>query len=182
MKSLSICATVLALTFASLALSATALAAERAPAATSAVSPNPTYQTVRLEIDIAKPAKEVWAKVGKYCDIAEWLKFDCKIVSGDGGIGTVRSLDDGRVLEILIAQTELAYGYSQPVREGRIYDQYHGFMEARPVTPTTSKMIYTLVYDNSMLADQAAKDADIARRKENFGKALQEMKRIAEGR
>jgi hypothetical protein len=43
-----------------------------------------------MEIDIAKPAKDVWAKVGKYCDISEWLKVDCAITSGDGGIGTVR--------------------------------------------------------------------------------------------
>ncbi len=55
-------------------------------------------------------------------------------------------------------------------------------MEARPVTAKTSKMIYTLMFDNSMMADQAARDADIARRKENFGKALQEMKRIAEAK
>ena len=29
----------------------------------------PEYTTIKLEIDIAKPAKEVWAKVGGYCDI-----------------------------------------------------------------------------------------------------------------
>jgi hypothetical protein len=171
----------LALALASLALCAALPAAEPAPAA-STVSPNPTYQTVRMEIDIAKPAKEVWAKVGKYCDIAEWLKLDCKITSGDGGFGTVRALAGGRVLEILVAQTELSYGYTQPVREGRVYDLYHGFMEARPVTPTTSKMIYTLVFDNSMLADQAARDADVARRRNSFENALKEMKRIAEAK
>jgi hypothetical protein len=170
-----------ALALASLAVCAGLPAAEPAPAA-STVSPNPTYQTVRMEIDIAKPAKEVWAKVGKYCDIAEWLKLDCKITSGDGGFGTVRALAGGRVLEILVAQTELSYGYTQPIREGRVYDLYHGFMEARPVTPTTSKMIYTLVFDNSMLADQAARDADVARRRTSFENALKEMKRIAEAK
>jgi len=176
-------ATTLAL--ASVGLAATALAAEpAAPApAASTVSPSPHYETVRMEIDIAKPAKEVWAKVGKYCDIAEWLKLDCKITSGDGSsIGTVRDLAGGRIKEILVAQTELSYGYTQPVREGRVYDLYHGFMEARPVTAKTSKMIYTLMFDNSMLADDAARAADIARRKDNFGKALAEMKRIAEGK
>ena len=171
------------LAFASLALSATTLAAEPAPAApVSTVSASPTYQTIHMEIDIAKPAKDVWAKVGKYCDIAEWLKLDCKITSGDGDVGTVRALAGGRVLEILIAKTELSYGYTQPVREGRVYDLYHGFMEARPVTATTSKMLYTLMYDNSMMADQAARDADVARRKASFEKALQEMKRIAEAK
>jgi hypothetical protein len=176
-----------ALALASLATSAASFAAEPAPTAapppvTSVVSPAPTYQTIRMEIDIAKPAKEVWSKVGKYCDIAEWLKLDCKITSGDGGFGTVRDLAGGRVKEILVAQTELSYGYTQPVREGRIYDLYHGFMEARPVSANASKMIYTLVYDNSMLADQAARDADVARRRTSFENALKEMKRIAEAK
>ena len=140
----------------------------------------PEYTTIKLEIDIAKPAKEVWAKVGGYCDIAEWLKVECTITSGDGGVGTVRVLAGGRVTEILVAQTELSYGYTQPAREGQFYNLYHGFMEARPVTERTSKMLYTLVYDISDKADQAAKDADIARRRGMFEGALQNMKTVAE--
>lgn len=138
------------------------------------------YVTLEMAIDINKPAAEVWAKVGDYCDISEWLKLDCAITSGDGGMGTVRDLLGGRIKEILIAQTELSYGYTQPVAEGQFYILYHGFMEARPVTPTTSKMLYTLVYDVSNLADQAAKDADMARRRGSFETALANMKAIAE--
>ncbi len=140
----------------------------------------PEYTTIELEIEIAKPAREVWAKVGGYCDIAAWLNVDCAITSGDGGMGTVRVLAGGRVTEILVAQTELSYGYTQPVREGQFYNLYHGFMEARPVTATSSKMIYTLVYDISDKVDQAAKDADIARRRTMFEGALQNIKTIAE--
>jgi hypothetical protein len=140
----------------------------------------PEYTTIKLEIDIARPAQEVWAKVGGYCDIAAWLDVDCTITSGDGGMGTVRVLAGGRVTEILVAQTELSYGYTQPAREGQFYNLYHGFMEARPVTATTSKMVYTLVYDVSDKADQAAKDADIARRRGMFEGALQNMKALAE--
>jgi hypothetical protein len=80
-----------------------------------------------------------------------------------------------------VAQTELSYGYAQPAREGQFYNLYHGFMEARPVTATTSKMVYTLVYDVSDKADQAAKNADIARRRGMFEGALQNMKALAEG-
>jgi hypothetical protein len=142
----------------------------------------PQYTTIELEIDIAKPAKEVWSKVGGYCDISKWLNnVDCKITSGDGGIGTVRVLAGGRVTEILVAQTELSYGYTQPAREGQFYNLYHGFMEARPVSATSSKMLYTLMYDVSNLADQAAKDADVARRKGMFETALKNMKALAEG-
>ena len=33
----------------------------------------PEYATIRMEIEVARPAPMVWAKVGKYCDIREWL-------------------------------------------------------------------------------------------------------------
>jgi hypothetical protein len=138
------------------------------------------YVTIEMEIDIDRPAAEVWEKVGGYCDIAEWLSLDCAVTSGDGGMGTVRELAGGRVVEILVAQTDLSYGYTQPAREGQFYNLYHGFMEAVPLTPTTSTMRYTLVYDVSNLADQAAKDADVARRRSSFEGALANMKEIAE--
>ena len=159
-----------------LAVVAAAVAAIAAPAFAE-----PEYTTIKLEIAIAKPAKEVWAKVGGYCDISKWLNnVDCVITSGDGGVGTVRVLAAGRVTEILVAQTELSYGYTQPAREGQFYNLYHGFMEARPITATTSKMIYTLMYDVSDKADQAGKDADIARRRDMFEGALKSMKALAE--
>ena len=141
---------------------------------------DPEYVTIEMQIDIAWPAAEVWSKVGGYCDIATWLNVDCEITSGDGGMGTVRVLAGGRVTEILVAQTDLSYGYTQPVREGQFYNLYHGFMEAKPVTDRTSKVLYTLVYDVSDKADQAAKDADIARRRTMFEGALANIKKIAE--
>jgi hypothetical protein len=159
----------LSLVFAALLLPTAVLAAE------------PEYATIRMEVDIAKPAEQVWAKVGKYCDISEWLGLDCKITSGDGGIGTVRVLAGGRVAEILVGKTDLSYGYTQPVREGQFYNLYHGFMEAKPVTKKTSKLVYTLMLDVSDKADKAAKDADLARRRASFETALQKMKQIAEG-
>lgn len=147
----------------------------------SASAAEPEYVTIEMEIDVNKPAAEVWSKVGGYCDIAKWLpQLDCTVTSGDGKMGTVRALAGGRIKEILIAQTELSYGYTQPVTEGQYYILYHGFMEARPVTATTSKMLYTLVYDVSNLADQAAKDADQARRRTSFETALTNMKNLAE--
>jgi hypothetical protein len=154
--------------FGALVFSATALA-------------QPEYVRIEMSIDIDRPAEEVWAKVGGYCDISVWIEnLDCEITSGDGGMGTVRALAGGRVIEILVAQTELSYGYTQPAVEGQFYNLYHGFLEARAVTDETSRMLYTLVYDVSNLADQAAKDADIARRRSMFEQALATMKRLAE--
>ena len=37
------------------------------------------YVTIDMEIDIDKPAAEVWQKVGDYCGISEWLGLDCEI-------------------------------------------------------------------------------------------------------
>ena len=149
-------------------------------AAASLASAQAEYVTVELEIDIAKPAAEVWAKVGDYCAIEEWAGLDCEVTSGDGGLGTVRELFGGRIIEILVAQTELSYGYTQPAVEGQFYNLYHGFMEARPTGPNTTKMLYSLVWDQSNLADQAAKDADVARRRGTFENALKTMKEMAE--
>ena len=141
---------------------------------------NPTYVSIPMEITVNRPAAEVWKRVGKYCDIGEWLRIaaGCTIIAGtDGEFGAVRSV----VNEVLVGKTDLSYTYTQPVRAGRPYILYHGTLEARPVTATTSKLIYTLVYANSTLPDEAAKAADKARRTTQFTTALQNMKILAEG-
>jgi hypothetical protein len=147
-----------------------------APAST--VVANPTYVSIPLEIIVNRPAAEVWKRVGKYCDIGEWLQIPCTITSGkDGEFGTVRSIGG----EILVGKTDLSYTYTQPVRAGRPYNLYHGTLEAKPVTATSSKLVYTLVFDNSMLADDAARDRDKAQRTAQFTRALENMKILAEG-
>jgi hypothetical protein len=138
------------------------------------------YVTIEMEIDVASSAEQTWAAVGDYCDISEWLGIDCTITTGEGGIGTVRVLASGRITEVLVAQTPLSYGYTQPAVEGQFYNLYHGFMEARAVDANSSKLIYTLMLDVSNLADQAAKDADVTRRRATFERALTSMKEIAE--
>jgi hypothetical protein len=144
----------------------------------STVVSAPTYVSIPLEIAVNRPAAEVWKRVGKYCDIGEWLRIPCTITSGkDGEFGAVRSVAN----EVLVGKTELSYTYTQPVREGRPYNLYHGTLEARPVTATTSKLVYTLFFDNSMLADDAAREADKARRIAAFTTALENMKILAEG-
>ena len=135
-----------------------------------------------MEIDVEKSAGELWAVVGGYCDIRVWANIECKISSGDGNIGTVRVLLGGAITEIMVAQTDLSYGYAQPVEEGQFYDIYHGFMEAKPVDENNSKLLYTIVYDLSNFPDQAAKDADMARRRGQFDKALMDIKTLAESR
>src|SRR5688500_19299242 len=172
------------------ALGVARTASAQAPAAQAPAAPaagaapvsvavaNPTYTSIVLETTVNRPAAEVWKRVGKYCDIGEWLRIACTITAGkDGGVGAVRSV----VNEVLVGKTELSYTYTQPVREGRPYNLYHGTLEARPLTATTSKLVYTLMWDNSMLADDAARERDKAQRTTQFTTALENMKILAEG-
>lgn len=143
--------------------------------------PNPTYVTIPMEITVSKPVKDVWARIGKYCDIAEWFQIaaGCTMTSGkEGEVGSVRSVG----AEILVAKTEYSYAYTQPVREGRPYNLYHGNLEARAIDAKTTKLLYTLVYDVSVVsADPAAQTADVERRRTAFTGALKNMKILAEG-
>ena len=153
-------------------------AAQAAPAAGGPAVAAPTYVSIPLEITVDRPAAEVWKRIGKYCDIGEWLQIPCTITSGtDGEFGAVRSVAN----EVLVGKTELSYTYTQTVRNDRPYNLYHGTLEARPVTATTSKIVYTIFFDNSMLADAAAREADKARRTATFTRAIQNMKTLAEG-
>ena len=154
------------------------LASAQTPPADPTVVANPTYISIPMEIAVNRPAAEVWKRVGKFCDIGEWFRIPCKMLSGqEGEFGSVRSVGN----EVLVGKTELSYTYTQTVRAGRPYNLYHGTLEARPVTATTSKLVYTLIYDNSMLADDAAREKDKAQKTATFNRALENMKILAEG-
>jgi len=178
-KTLPICA------FAILSVAGIAAAQAPAPAAQPAPGPStgpavasPTYTSIPLEITVNRSAADTWKRIGKFCDIGEWLQIPCTITSGkDGEFGAVRSVAG----EVLVGRTELSYTYTQTVRNDRPYNLYHGTLEARPVTATTSKLVYTLFFDNSMLADDAARAADKTRRTAQFTQALENMKILAEG-
>jgi len=174
-------------TAAALVCSGVPIAAQAPMAGAPAAAPNanivvenPTYITIPLEISVDRPAADVWKRIGKYCDISEWLQIPagCKMLSGvEGEVGSVRSIAN----EVLVGRTPLSYTYTQTVRAGRPYNLYHGTLEARPVTDKTSKIVYTLMYDNSMLPDDAAREKDKASRTATFQRAMTNMKVIAEG-
>jgi hypothetical protein len=164
-----------------LAVSAVSAEAAAPPAPAPLAVPNPNYATLVLEVDVARPAAQVWARVGKYCAIAEWFSVTCAISSGtEGELGAVRVLN-GSTIEMLVARTDLSYTYAQPVRVGVPYNAYHGTLEAKPVTATTSKLVYSFFYDVSMLADDAARAAERTNRSNRFNGALRNMKTLAEG-
>ena len=171
---------VAALAMAGLMAAASPQAQVSAQGDSTIVVEKPNYVTIALETTVNKPVAHVWKRIGGYCTISEWLQIaaGCKILSGtDNEIGAVRSVAG----EVLVGKTQYSYTYTQTVRAGRPYNLYHGTIEARPLTATTTKLIYTLIYDNSMLPDDAAREKDKASRTAVFTRALSNMKTLAEG-
>jgi len=134
------------------------------------------YISIVQSIDVNKPADVVWKKVGGFCSIHDWLGgVPCVYASGTGDLGTDR-LIAGRIHEIMVSRTDLSYTYAQPLSP----IEYHGSVEVKPTSATTSKIVYTLFYDQAPLADQAARDKDRAGRAGMFMGALTKMKALAE--
>lgn len=145
------------------------------------LNPNPHYVTIPMQIEIHAPVDVVWSHIGHYCDLGKLGSAgfpNCTITSGtDGEYGAVRSV--GR--EILVGKTKYSYTYTQPLRVTGFYNLYHGTVEARAVTPDTTTLYWTLVFDNSNLPDDAARDKDVANRRPRFLGIMEAVKTLSEG-
>jgi len=158
-------------TAAAFAFSAAALSA--APAAAF------DFVTIKREIEVARPAAVVWAKVGDYCAISEWLKIKCAMKSGAGEAGSVRLLN-GQVEEVMVGKTAYSYTYQQNVGP-MTPNLYHGTLDVVPVDAKRSKIVYTLVYDQQPMSAED-KTTQKARMNERFQAAIETMKGMAEGK
>ena len=141
------------------------------------------YATVKLETTVNAPVDAVWAKVGGYCAIQDWLKqlAPC-VLSGDGGLGSVRKLGaQGGITEVMVAQTKYSYTYAQPTNPG-LGILYHGTLSAEPIDKGHTKLMYSVVWDIEPDGAQDKKDADKANRTRTFTAALASMKALAEGK
>jgi hypothetical protein len=145
------------------------LCAVAAPAAAA------DYTTIDLSIGVNRPAATVWAKVGGYCAIADWLKVTCVLTSGTGEVGTMRHLN-GTIDELLVGKTPLSYTYTQPASP----ILYHGTLEVRPIDAGHSEIHYNLMYDQAPLATPEAQDANRKSRAARFQTAIETMKAMAE--
>ncbi|MFO1184161.1 MAG: SRPBCC family protein [Bauldia sp.] len=161
-----------------------AIAAAAAAAATLSISSAlaASFATINLKIAVGRPAADVWAKVGPYCAIQDWLKTPCQMSAGSGDVGSIRKLGaTGATVELLVGKTPLSYTYVQTA--GGMADKwYHGTLAVEPsVDGKTSTILYSLVYDEESYPTQDAKDA---RRKgfvDAFQRAIETMKGMAEG-
>ena len=141
------------------------------------------YATIKLDTTVNAPIDQVWAKVGGYCAIQDWLKqlAPC-VLAGDGGLGSVRKLGaQGNITEVMVAQTKYSYTYAQPTNPG-LGILYHGTLSAEPIDKGHTKLMYTVVWDIEPDGAQDKKDADRKRRSDGFTTALANMKALAEGK
>jgi hypothetical protein len=137
------------------------------------------FAVVQREIEVNEPAEEVWAKVGDYCAISEWLDLDCTYLFGDGSVGTNRALAGGRIEEVMVAQTDHSYTYIQTV--GNMAERhYTGTLNVEPVTDTTSRILYTLVWDESGYANDEERNTARTNFETRFQTAIETMKAMAE--
>jgi hypothetical protein len=140
------------------------------------------YSVISLETTVDRPVDAVWAKVGGYCAIGDWIKRlqPCVLTAGTGDVGSIRKLGPaGAITEILVAKTRYSYTYTQP--DTKIL--YHGTLAAEPIDGgKKTRLLYTLIYDQEPDGTQEAKDKDRAGRTNNFTTALANMKALAEGK
>ena len=153
------------------------LALALAPLPAAAADKAPEFTTILLEKVVDRTPDQVWAKIGPYCSISQWLDVPCQVTAGNGvGVGTNRRLR-GTTDEVMVAVTSHSYTYAQPA--SKIF--YRGTLAVEPLDRgRQSKIVYTLFYDVSPLTTVEARQADRKQRTDRFSAALDKMKEMAE--
>jgi len=135
------------------------------------------YVSIVQETTLNVPAETAWAKVKGYCDIGAWLKTTCEITQGkDGELGALRKIA-GRIEEVIVAVTPMSYTYADI--DPKIL--YHGTVEVRPVSKTSSKLVYSLFFDQTSVPVEQ-REANKTRRQQMFAGVIATMKGMAEAK
>jgi hypothetical protein len=138
------------------------------------------YSKAELSIDIGRPAALVWRRVGGFCDIQTWGNVACRTIRGnDSDVGSVRELM-GTLFEVLTSRTASSYSYAAVDMPSSPQIFIHGAVEVRDTGPGTSRILYTLLYDDTSVQDVAERDRDLARRTAFLKQGLERMKAISE--
>jgi hypothetical protein len=133
------------------------------------------YVSILQEATINAPAETAWAKLKGFCDIGPLLKISCEITHGrDGELGAVRMVNK-HIEEVIVAQTPLSYTYAHTDTSMLVL----GVLEARPVSKTTSKLLYCAFYDQTSVP-AGEREAYKATRVTRFAELLRLMKERVE--
>jgi hypothetical protein len=161
-----------------LAIAAPAIAQPAPPASPVSDAPK-NWATIVMTANVNHNADEAWKRIGgnDYCAFIKYLGMNsCVLTVGSGDVGTNRRLND-RIDELLVSKTSRSYVYAQPTSP--IF--YHGTMAVEPVTATTSRIVYTLVYDNANIPPEG-RAAEMDRRRVRFQEAIDKMAAAAHAR
>ena len=134
------------------------------------------YTSFTLSTVVNATPEKTWAKIGGFCAIHDWLNTSC-VLTGNGDVGSIRTINDGKVTELMVAKTPFSYTYIQPLNPSNLY---HGTLAVEPDGRGKSKILYTFLYDAEPLGDQAARDKGKQQRTDRFNQALAKMKEMAE--
>jgi len=146
--------------------------------AARAQTPQPADWTVlTMTANTNKPAAVTWDRIGghDWCGILKYLDRlkGCTINSGKGEVGSLRTVMVGTTatVEMAVARTPLSYTYAQPFTP--IF--YHGTMAVEPVDATHSRIVYTLMWNQTPVGDAAAQAAAREARQKSFQAAVDKM-------
>lgn len=151
--------------------------------AAQAQTPQPAdWTTLTLTANLNKGVDAAWDKIGgnDWCGIGKYLDVkSCDINSGKGELGSVRTINTGTatVVEIVVARTPHSYTYAQPFTP--IF--YHGTLAVEPVDKSHSKLVYTLIWNQTAVGDAAAQAAAREGRHTRFQAAVDKMAAAANG-
>jgi len=142
--------------------------------AASAQTPQPAdWTTLTMTTDLNKAQAVAWARIGgdDWCGIAKFLDVQsCRIDSGKGEVGSLRTIN-GTIVENVVSRSKYSYTYAQPFTP--IF--YHGTVTVEAVTPTTSRLVYTLIWNQTAVGDAAAQAAARSSRQQRFQAAVDKM-------
>ena len=145
-------------------------------------TPQPAdWVVLTLTANANKPADVTWDRIGghDWCGILRFLDRlkGCTIDSGKGEVGSVRTVMVGTTptVEIAVARTPLSFTYAQPYTP--IF--YHGTMAVEAVDATHSRIVYTLMWNQTPVGDAAAQAAAREARKGAFQRAVDKMAEAA---
>jgi hypothetical protein len=147
-------------------------------AAAPAAAATPDYVTIAHDVVVDRPVAKVWARIGGWCAIADWLKVTCETTSGAGEVGSVRRLN-GTTLEAMVAKTATSYTYWQTAGAMGAA-AFHGTLAAQPEGKGKTRLTYTVFYDAALLPSDAERAAQRKRLDTRFVEPLAEMKKLAE--
>lgn len=139
------------------------------------------FTAITIERTANASVDETWKKIGPFCALRDWLApMTCDIVQGnDHDMGSVRSIDGGRRVEVMVGATAHSYVYVYTVPDPTLY---HGQLEAVADGPQKSRIIYTIVYDQDPKGNAEAKAAFKQQRIKQFTAYVETMVKLAEGK